>query len=171
MNIRSTEFASTFVLFALILLGFYLSSLIDLSLSSDLATFTGPRAYPRFILGVMLFLILVQVTQIIYKIYKEKNIEPNSASNIATSGTSRRQYLKVLFALIALTIFSFFFETLGYIVTIPLLMIAVAALNGSNRLFPNILFSTIAAMVCLVIFRYGLNTVLPEGILGIDQLF
>jgi hypothetical protein len=57
------------------------------------------------------------------------------------------------------------------LITLVPLLIAFGYLNGADNLARNALFSVVAAAACLVVFRYGLNTVLPEGILGIDEIF
>ena len=50
------ELAVTLVFVGLVILGLYLTSQIDLAFSSDLETFSGPRAYPGLILSIMLLL-------------------------------------------------------------------------------------------------------------------
>ena len=63
------------------------------------------------------------------------------------------------------------FEPLGYLLTMPALLVAVSMLSGLARPAQAFAAALVFSLVCLVLFRYGLDTVLPEGILGIDQLF
>ena len=75
----------------------------------------------------------------------------------------------ILLAIIVL--FCFALEPIGYILTMIPLLIVTSRLNGARNWPVKIVVSALLATVCLVIFRYALNTVLPEGILGIDRIF
>lgn len=160
MSIRQREIRSAIALIVLTVIGFHLTSRIDLSFSSDLERFTGPRAYPRMILGVMLVLSVL----ILVRALRMPRREPGAAR------LSLAQLSRIGGALFAIAVFVAFFKPLGYILSMPLLMIAVAALNGAKRVWPVVLTAVVATAICLVLFRYGLNTVLPEGLLGIDQI-
>lgn len=166
MNLRRIELLSALVMLVLIAGGFYLTTRIDLTLSSELETFTGPRAYPRIILSGMLILGLL----LIFKAWgqlRSADPDPDEAAPMPF----HPRLTKVTLALGALVVFTAAFEPLGYIISLFPLLIAIGYLNGANNLARTALFSAAAAIICLVIFRYGLNTVLPEGILGIDQIF
>lgn len=163
MNVRQADWVSVAVLLALVGAGFYLTTLIDLTLSSDLETFTGPRAYPRILLAGMLLLALVQLAKL--WVSRDQEALQEFAAPIHPRLT------KVLLALLVLAVFATVFEPLGYLITLAPLLIAIGYLNGADSFLKNVLFSIFASAICLVVFRYGLNTVLPEGLLGIDQVF
>ena len=63
MNLRQRELVSVCMLFAVVIFYFYLTTQIDLAFSSELEKITGPRAYPRIILGAMTFLGLLLLFQ------------------------------------------------------------------------------------------------------------
>jgi hypothetical protein len=166
MRLRQVELLSSLVMLAAISCGFYLTTRIDLTLSSELETFTGPRAYPRIILSGMLVLVLALVAKALGN-YKSDKLDSTDALN----ASFHPRLTKVFAALFLLVVFTSLFESLGYLITLFPLLLAFGYLNGANNLARNALFSVIAAAICLIIFRYGLNTVLPEGILGIDEIF
>lgn len=163
MNVRQADLVSAVSILALVFFGFYQTSLIDLALSSELETFTGPRAYPRIILSGMLFLVFLQLGKIWIGRHKEAAVE------IALPVHPR--LTKVFLALLTLTMFTAVFEPLGYLITVIPLLIIVGYLNGADNLSRTVIFSVVASAICLIVFRYGLNTVLPEGLIGIDQIF
>ncbi len=164
MTTQRSEFAITLGLILLGLLGLYFTSLIDLAFSSDLETFSGPRAYPRIILVVFLaFISIVGINQL-RVIFQDKRSRPD-APPVLDKATARPA---LLFA--ALVVFAIAFECVGYILTMIPLLTGVAVLCGAKKIFRALIVSLILTAVCLVIFRYGLSTVLPEGILGIDAV-
>jgi len=159
------ELAVTLTFVIAILLGLFLTSRIDLAFSSDLETFSGPRAYPGLILSVLLALIvLVGANQI------RKLVRNSDQGSEHEPFFDRRAILSAsLFA--SLVVFVLTFERIGYILTMVPLLILVALLCGA-RSAPRVVLAAVGfAAVCLVIFRYGLATILPEGLLGIDALF
>lgn len=163
MNERRTDIISAISILALVFIGFYQTSLIDLTLSSELEKFTGPRAYPRIILSGMLFLVFIQLGMI--WIARNKEVAADIAPPVHPRLT------KVFLSLLTLTLFTAAFEPLGYIITMIPLLVIIGYLNGANNPWKIIVFAVVASATCLVVFRYGLNTVLPEGLLGIDQIF
>lgn len=163
MNVRKAEIVGVAALLALVLFGFYQTSLIDLTLSSELETFTGPRAYPRIILGAMLLLLFFQLLKL--------GIDRNNVAGTDTSQPRHPRLTKVVVAIATLVLFSATFEPLGYLITVIPLLVAAGYLNGARSPSQIVVFSVIAAAICLVVFRYGLNTVLPEGVFGIDKIF
>ncbi len=163
MNVRQAEFLGASALIALIVFGFYQTSLIDLTLSSELETFTGPRAYPRIILSGMLLLAFVHTGKLLFT--RKEEIAQDTAL------PAHPRLTRVLLALLTLVILAFVLEPVGYLITLVPFLIAIGFLNGATSPAKTALFSIIASAICLVVFRYGLNTVLPEGLLGIDQIF
>ena len=141
-----------------ILIGLYLTSQIDLAFSSDLETFSGPRAYPAMILCAMLVFNALSVLQ-------SRSAHQPASSQHAQPRTGQAM---TLFALLVL--FCLVLEPLGYILAMTPLLIAVSWLNGARRWPAMVMVSVLLALTCLLIFRYALNTVLPEGLLGIDRI-
>ena len=163
MNARQVELFSAVAIAVLVFIGFYETSQIDLTLSSELETFTGPRAYPRIILSGMLFLVCIQLGKI--WIGRTKKTVTSNTLPIHPRLT------KVFLAFSTLTLFTALFEPLGYLITMVPLLTMVGYLNGADSFTRTVTFSIFASVICLVIFRYGLNIVLPEGLIGIDQIF
>jgi hypothetical protein len=77
----------------------------------------------------------------------------------------------VFVALAVLLAFTLTFERLGYIATSLPLMLIFAWFYGARRPGPALATCFFVAAGLLLLFRYGLSTVLPEGVLGIDQIF
>jgi hypothetical protein len=159
------ELAITGGFVAFILTGLYFTSRIDLAFSSDLETFSGPRAYPRLILFILLALTLVTAAQQFRALRRD---EPALSRQDAIFD-KRSLLAAAMFA--ALLIFALTFERIGYILTMVPLLTFVALLCGATSVVRALVVSICLTAVCLVIFRYGLSTVLPEGLFGIDAVF
>lgn len=162
MTARAERIAAL-VIAALALVGLYLTSRIDLSLTSNLNVLTGPRGYPGLILGGILILALIVAAR------------PGSFPAIGTASSEtidqhRGGRLRVGLVLAALVLFALAFEPLGYILAMPPLLVAIAILSGAQRWQSAALVSVLMALICLLAFRFGLDTVLPEGVLGIDLI-
>jgi hypothetical protein len=159
MNLQQRELVSATALIATVAFFFYLTSQIDLAFSSELEKLTGPRAYPRIILGAMSIVGLMLLFQA-WMAPKDK-LKKTRWSDLRA----------VLFALALIILFASIFEPLGYLLTVPPLVFAAALLNRAQNMKAAVLVAITASLTLLVTFRYGLNTVLPEGIFAIDQVF
>lgn len=148
-----------------ILFGLYQTSRIDLAFSSDLETFSGPRAYPGLILSILLVLFVSIAAGQFRRVLSDTGID---SGQVAFLG-NRILWSAALMA--SLCVFVLSFESIGYILTMVPLLTFVGLLCGARSVLRSIVVSVCLAAVCLMIFRYGLATVLPEGILGIDTVF
>jgi len=159
------ELVITLVFAILIMVGLVLTSRIDLAFSSDLETFSGPRAYPGLILSVLLTLmVFIAVNQ-----FRGVFLDSNGGFEFEALFNSRSVWSAALF--VSLFVFVLTFEGVGYILTmIPLLTVG-ALLCGAKGVMRALVAAICLTAVSLVIFRYGLATVLPEGIFGIDAVF
>lgn len=158
-----TELAAALVLAAFILTGFYLTGRIDLAFSSDLETISGPRAYPNLILSVLLLCNLAIVAGLVRRLLRDPGPPPD-LSQVLPDNAVRPAGL-----LVALIGFVLAFEQVGYILTMVPLLTVTALLCGAKGRIRAFLVSLGLAAVCLIVFRYGLATVLPEGLFGIDM--
>jgi hypothetical protein len=163
-----TELLASLVSTALVVVGIYLTIRIDLSFSSGMNVFTGPRGYPGVILGAMLLLGLILVG----KFARQLRAEPGPTSDADDRSEEGRQgKIKAAAAYLAFAVFVLVLEPLGYILAMLALLVVVARLGGARRWSVALLASFVMMLTCLLIFRYGLDTVLPEGIFGIDMIF
>ncbi|MBT0958954.1 tripartite tricarboxylate transporter TctB family protein [Alphaproteobacteria bacterium KMM 3653] len=131
---------------------------IDTTFSSDLETLTGPRAYPRLILSVMAVLaalLLFRSTKL------PKLSEADGLGNMVVVGL----------AIGLCVVFVALFEPLGYIIAMPPLVFSTGLLFGKRKPLQVSLYAAVISGLVLFALRYGLNTVLPEGLLGVDGLF
>ncbi len=148
-----------------IVVGLFFTSRIDLAFSSDLETFSGPRAYPGLILCIMLMLFgVIGAIQL-----REVLRDTESGFEYESFFSKRSVWSAALF--VALFVFVLTFESVGYILTMVPLLTVVALLCGAKNALRAFIVAVCLTVVCLVIFRYGLSTVLPEGIFGIDAVF
>lgn len=159
MDQRHRELIGAIGMILLVLFFFWQSGKIDLAFSSELETLTGPRAYPRIILSAMGLLCAVQLFLAF----------STPGGDTAEAGGSNIVRVGLMIALVA--VFAAAFEPLGYILTAPLLVYFSARLNRATNRINAAAVALIVSAVILVVFRYGLNTVLPEGVIGIDQVF
>ncbi len=159
------ELAVTGAFVVAILFGLFQTSRIDLAFSSDLETFSGPRAYPGLILSVLFVLnVFIAVGQV-REVACDRGRDPKQDFIFH----NRTICSAALF--VSLLAFVLVFESVGYILTMVPLLILVALLCGARSVIRAFVVSVCLTAVCLVIFRYGLATVLPEGILSIDTVF
>ena len=159
-----TELVITVAFMVSIGLGLFFTSRIDLAFSSDLETFSGPRAYPGLLLSTMLVLFAGVAANQIRGVYKN----PARRSGEQTFFSNRSGASLALF--VALLVFVLTFESVGYILTMVPLLIVVALLCGAKSAIHTVITAVCLAAVCLIVFRYGLATVLPEGWFGIDAV-
>jgi hypothetical protein len=158
------DLAVALIFTVLILVGLYLTSRIDLAFSSDLETFSGPRAYPGTILSILLLFNLMIVVSQVRSVVRNTDLRPDRQRSLPTS------FVQAAGLFVALVAFVLAFEPVGYILTmVPLLTIS-ARLCGARSTINAFVVSMGLAAICLIVFRYGLATVLPEGVFGIDML-
>ncbi|MEQ9639715.1 MAG: tripartite tricarboxylate transporter TctB family protein [Alphaproteobacteria bacterium] len=159
-----TELAFALFFTVLILIGIFFTYRIDLAFSSDLEVISGPRAYPGMILSVLLLLNLIAVATYVSRILRDADTAASWSLPIPGN------FMRSVGLLVALTMFVLVFEPVGYILTVVPLMTLSALLFGERSPMKAFIVSVSLAAVCLLIFRYGLATVLPEGVLGIDMI-
>lgn len=165
---RKIEIAVALVFATLILFGFYLTSQIDLAFSIDLEQVSGPRAYPGIIFASMLFFNVLLLAQQCLKLRKRRSEAGGAAAS--DEPLFAPAAIKVVWVLLALIVFVLTYERLGYLLTMLPLMLVVAKMNGAEKNTTAVLVCAALYILCLVVFRYGLDTVLPEGLLGIDMV-
>lgn len=158
------ELAIILVFIGLISGGLFLTSQIDLAFSSKLETFSGPRAYPRLILLIMLAIFVGAAALQLRDMFRK----PTISSKYESLFNIRSLWSAALFA--ALLVFVQAFEGVGYILTMVPLLTVVALLCGAKNKMQSLVVAICLTAACLVIFRYGLATVLPEGWFGIDAV-
>lgn len=158
MNARQIEIIGAVCMSMFVLFFLWQTGKIDLAFSSELETLTGPRAYPRIILSVMGLLCAIQVFQAL------------RLPDVETGKAAPQTEIRVALMVALVAGFAAAFEPVGYILTAPLLVFFAAHLYRANSLKNAVAIALIVAAVILIVFRYGLSTVLPEGILGIDQV-
>ncbi len=158
------EFAISLLFIGLVIGGLYLTSQIDLAFSSDLETFSGPRAYPGIILSVMLLLFAGTAAMQIRDVLGKVN------TNLEYEGLFGERARWSLALFVALLCFVLLFESVGYILTMVPLLAVVSLLCGAPNKLGALVVAICLSTICLVIFRYGLSTVLPEGWFGIDAV-
>lgn len=170
MRDRRSELKGALVFLALIVAGFAWTGRIDLTFSSELETVTGPRGYPRMVLS---FMLLFNLAVILRALVDRREPSPDGAVPADRGGevrsSGRTLATGAVFA--ALVVFVVLFERLGYLLTMFPLLLFTAVLAGARSRARAAVISLALTMLCLVVFRYGLSTVLPEGVLGIDMLF
>lgn len=159
------ELAGQFVFLALAISAFMLTGRIDMAFASDLEIFAGPRRYPRIILAIF---ISMNVVLIVTTLLRARTLSIPEAGPGDEPGSKGR--VRALAVLIALSVFVAVFETLGYLVLTAPLLIFVAVMNKAPLSAKTIIVCLCLTIICLMIFRYALNVVLPEGILGIDMI-
>lgn len=158
------ELAVTFAFIVAILFGLILTGRIDLAFSSDLETFSGPRAYPGLILSILLALNLVMAANQVRSIIRERG------QNIDHEPLLDKRALWSAALLVLLFVFVLLFQRLGITLTMVPLLTLVALLCGARSPIRAFVVAVCLTALCIVIFRYGLATVLPEGVLGIDMV-
>lgn len=163
MSKAKLELAAYAIFTCLVVVSLILTSRIDLAFSKDLISYAGPRAYPAIVLGTLLVMSCILLIQTVRNVLatREKERVVFDAGKAA----------KVATVFVASLVFAATFEPVGYLITVPAIMVIIAYVSGGRRFMAMLATSVVMAFLCLLVFRYGLNTVMPEGILGIDAIF
>lgn len=164
---QSWELIGQVTLLGLAIIAFAMTSQIDMQFASDLEIVAGPRRYPRIILTIFIVMNLILIASTLVKAKKgEAHQATEPAENSVPAGKARAAAVFV-----CLVVFVLAFDSVGYLIlTVPLLMF-VAWMNGARLSIQMVVVSVGLTITCLILFRYGLNIVLPEGLLGIDAIF
>ncbi len=147
---------------ALILAALWVSGSIDIAQFGVTERLSGPRGYPRALLlaglalGIALVVVTLQATR------RHGNDSPADFS-IAEPG-------RPFALLVGLVGFALALDTVGYLIAMIVLLVFCARLYGARRWWQAIAAAIVFTLGSIVLFRFGLDTVLPEGWLGIDAM-
>ena len=159
------ELSGQLILLAMAVGALILSAQINMEFASELEIFAGPRRYPRIILIIFILMNLILIASTLFNAKKlNRATEPPTAAPVNGK-------LRAFAVLIALIAFVIALEHIGYLILTAPLLVFVALMNGARKSISTIAVCVVLTISCLLIFRYGLNIVLPEGILGIDGIF
>jgi len=130
------------------------------SLSYNIGTLTqpGPGFYP---LGLGILLILFSLTLLVQGIRSSpttKKVSPFSVSG---------GWKKVAYAVLVLLLLTFFFETIGYLLTFFLLIMLLMAGAGMRSWKRILLAAFFSALGVYLVFVLLLKQPLPRGFLGV----
>ncbi len=159
------ELAGYLVILSVTIFALLLSGTIDMDFASDLEVFAGPRRYPRIILSVILVLDLILIASALRRLSAGNRVRG------AVADANWRGKGKAFAVFVALAAFVLLFKPVGYLLAMFPLLIFVALMNGARNIGRTVLVCSALILICLLVFRYGLNIVLPEGLVGIDMIF
>jgi len=167
MKDLTLELFGQLTLLILAIAAFVLSAQIDMEFASDLEIIGGPRRYPRIILAVFILMNVILIVSTVLKTGSKSELAKPASVNASTlDGKVRAAAVFLL-----LIVFVIAFEFVGYLILTGPLLIFVAMMNGARLSVRMVAVCVILTVTCLFVFRYGLNIVLPEGLLGIDGIF
>lgn len=130
-------------------------SLDSLSSTMDQA---GPAALPKIISWIM---IGIGIVHVIFPLQMMMRKNENNTSDKNNSATIK----PVILIVIASAAFILSLTTLGYLITLPLLILAIMLSVGVRDVKKIALTSIVTTTVLFAAFYYGLNVDLPLGIL------
>lgn len=113
----------------------------------------GPRPYPILIFSLMAFLTLVIA------------FRPARFTKVIDLGYDNTVIRNLIFCVIALTVYSLIFETLGFILATILMCFAVGLLFAGNPI-KSLIFSIVISIALYGLFDMVLDVVLPLGLLS-----
>jgi len=119
----------------------------------------GPGFFP-FWLGIALIIVSFFLA---IKFIRPK-VDPSLSSKSLWEGFS---WEKILFSLIALFLYTFFLENLGYTIATFLLMFFLFRVIGTRRWLVSIFGSVITSLLTYALFRLWLSVQLPKGLWGL----
>jgi putative tricarboxylic transport membrane protein len=124
--------------------------------SLDIGDPLGPRAFP-ILIGICLLLASVLLV-----------FETRQAKQPAAAGALGRLFMdrKVLGTLAAMIVFALVFETLGYLLSSVLFLLALTSLVHRGHPLLNATVSIGFAVVSYLLFDKLLGVALPQGLLG-----
>ena len=138
----------------------YQSSLLAVVQAQNLGGVLGPAAYPKLLGFLMLLLSFIYI----FKAWSEGNIL-SEGTNDETS--SKPAYHLVFFSFIGLLVLTYLFERLGFIIMSALLMLWFMFMMGERNWRFMLISSFFFPLVVYLMFRYGFDIVLPEGVLKV----
>jgi putative tricarboxylic transport membrane protein len=135
---------------------------LDVDLQRNVGGAIGPEAYPGLLAAAILLLSLLLLWQTL-----RGRAEPAVLQELATAPDQRPAASgRVLLALLLLCAYTLLLEPLGFLVATPLLLIALMRLTGERRWWLAVPSALLMTVLLYAFFRYGMNLVLPEGLLG-----
>ncbi len=136
----------------------YQSSLLDVELAQNMGSVLGPAAYPKLLGILMLGLAILSI----FKSGHQSLDLPDDQSEIAHT---KPAYHLVFLSFAGLLLLTYFLDTLGFIITSVLLMMWFMFMMGERRWGFLLVSSVVFPLIVYSVFRYGFDTVLPEGVL------
>jgi hypothetical protein len=152
------------LLLAVILAALWVSGSIDVAQFGVNERLSGPRGYPRALLLVGLALAVALVVVTLRRARRHRDADAHDG-DVSISEPARPLAL-----LAGLVVFSLALETAGYLIAMSLLLVYGARIYGARSWWQTLAAASGFTLASIVLFRYGLDTVLPEGWLGIDAV-
>ncbi len=152
------------LMLAIVLAALWVSGSIDIAQFGITERLSGPRGYPRALLAVGLVLALALAVASL-----RRSRRPADAGEQGEE-VSISQPLRPLALLAGLVVFTLVLETAGYLIAMSALLVYGAHIYGARRWWHALAAAIAFTLASIVLFRFGLDTVLPEGWLGIDTL-
>lgn len=148
---------------ALILAALWVSGSIDIAQFGVTERLSGSRGYPRVLLLAGLGLGIALVVVSVQAMRRPGGDE--GAAEFSVAEPARPFAL-----LIGLVVFALALDTAGYLIAMSVLLVFCARLYGAQRWWQAVAAALAFTLASIVLFRFGLDTMLPEGWLGIDAL-
>jgi hypothetical protein len=128
---------------------------LDVDLQRNVGGAIGPDAYPGLLAVAIVALALVLLWQ-------ARRPQPEPAAEPA----DRAGWRRVGLALALLCGFTLLLEPLGFLIAMPLMLVLLMRLTGDRRWWLTLPAALLMTLLLYGFFRYGMNLVLPEGLLG-----
>ena len=109
--------------------------------------------YPRLLAGLTVALGAILVARACWK-RRARPAPDEAGARLRTAG-----------ALAILLLYTLALEPVGFLIATPPALVALLRLVGRRRLLPAAMAAIVFTAVIFLLFRYGVNIVLPEGLL------
>jgi hypothetical protein len=134
---------------------------LDVDLQRNVGGAIGPEAYPGLLAAAILLLALLLLWQA-----ARGRVEADPDASMDATPAGRAGYQRVVLALALLCGFTLLLEPLGFLIAMPLMLVLLMRLTGDRRWWLTLPAALLMTLLLYGFFRYGMNLVLPEGLLG-----
>ena len=127
----------------------------------DIGGGVGADGYP-FLLAVATIALAIFLT--LQAVFRRERQTPAEAPGI--QGNEPPVFKRAVWCFLSVVIYTALLLPIGYLITTPILLVVLMRILGDRRWAVPLVNALLLTLGMFVAFRYGVNIVLPEGVLG-----
>jgi len=139
----------------------YQTFLLDVEVAKRVGGGVGADGYP-FLLAVATIGLAIFLT--LQAVFGRERQTPAEAPGI--QGNEPPVFKRAVWCFLSVVIYTALLLPIGYLITTPILLVVLMRILGDRRWVVPLVNALLLTLGIFVAFRYGVNIVLPEGVLG-----